>query len=382
MKAPEKFLFSAVSCGIKKPNKLDLGLIYSPNKLSVWGVFTKNTVKAAPVILGKKLIKENKIHGVVVNSGVANACTGQEGISRSIRLLEEVAIRFKLSFKNFLPASTGVIGEQLPLEKILPWVDSLVANLSEENYQDFARAIMTTDTFPKISYKQTKEGIKILGIAKGAGMIAPNMGTMLGFILTDAIISKETLKKLLPKLVEESFNRITVDGDTSTNDTVYMLCSNVKDLRNWEEFEKNLREVFKELAYLIVKDGEGSSKVIKIIVKGAKTKEEARVLAFSVANSPLVKTAIYGEDPNWGRIFAALGKTGIEFDPEEVEIYLNEKPWIKNLTPVNEESLIKKELSKENVEIFIKLKKGKKGFEVLTSDLTEEYIKINAHYRS
>lgn len=382
MKPPEKFLFSAVSCGIRKPDKLDLGLIYSPNKLSAWGVFTKNTVKAAPVVLGRKLVREERIHGVIANSGVANACTGEEGISRAKILLEEVAKRFNLDFKNFLPASTGVIGEPLPLEKILVHVDTLVANLSEERYQDFARAIMTTDTFPKISYRETKEGINILGIAKGAGMIAPNMATMLGFILTDAKVSKETLKKILPKLVEESFNRITVDGDTSTNDTVYMLGSNVKDIENWEEFESMVSEVFKELAYLIVKDGEGSGKVVKILVKGTKTKEEAKTLAFSVANSLLVKTAICGEDPNWGRIFAALGKTGIEFNPEEVEIFINKKPWIRKFRPLCDELIIKKELSKENIEILIKLKKGKKGFEVLTSDLTEEYVKINAHYRS
>lgn len=382
MKPPEKFLFSAVSCGIRKPDKLDLGLIYSPNKLSAWGVFTKNTVKAAPVLLGRKLVREERIHGVIANSGVANACTGEEGISRAKTLLGEVAKRFNLDFRNFLPASTGVIGEPLPLEKILDHIDTLVANLSEDRYLDFARAIMTTDTFPKISYRKTKEGIIILGIAKGAGMIAPNMATMLGFILTDAKVSKDTLKKILPKLVEESFNRITVDGDTSTNDTVYMLGSNVKDIENWEEFEAMVSEVFKELAYLIVKDGEGSSKVVKILVKGTKTKEEAKALAFSVANSLLVKTAICGEDPNWGRIFAALGKTGIDFDPEEVEIFINNRPWIRNFRPLSDELSIRKELSKENIEILIKLKKGKKGFEVLTSDLTEEYVKINAHYRS
>jgi glutamate N-acetyltransferase/amino-acid N-acetyltransferase len=275
-----------------------------------------------------------------------------------------------------------VIGEQLPLEKMLPKVSELVSNLSPERYSDFTKAIMTTDTFPKIAYRSLENGISILGIAKGAGMIAPNMATMLGFILTDAKVSKDTLKKVLPKIVDHSFNQITVDGDTSTNDTVYMLCSNQKDLKNWEDFEKACLEVAQELAYLIVKDGEGASKVIKIMVKGAKTKEDAKTFAFSVANSPLVKTAVYGEDANWGRIFAALGKTTIPFDFEKVEIYLNGIPWVKNLKVITDEELLRKELQKEVVEIQIKLKEGKKGFEVWASDLTEEYIKINAHYRT
>ncbi|QER42569.1 bifunctional glutamate N-acetyltransferase/amino-acid acetyltransferase ArgJ [Thermodesulfobacterium sp. TA1] len=382
MKAPEGFLFSAVKCSIKKLDKFDLGLIYSPHKLTAWGVFTKNTVQAAPVVLGKRLIKGENLHGVVVNSGVANACTGEEGIERAKKLLEEVAKGFKLEPQSFLPASTGVIGEQLPLEKMLSQVPELLNKLSPDRYLDFTQAIMTTDTFPKISYRVLEDGVSILGIAKGAGMIAPNMATMLGFILTDAKVSKETLKKLLPKIVDQSFNRITVDGDTSTNDTVYMLCSNLKDLKNWNHFEKACLEVAQELAYLIVKDGEGASKVIKIIIKGAKTKEDAKAFAFSVANSPLVKTAVYGEDANWGRIFAALGKTGIPFDFEKVEIYLNGLTWIKNLQVITEEEKLRKELQKETVELLIKLKEGKKGFEVWTSDFTEEYIKINAHYRT
>jgi glutamate N-acetyltransferase/amino-acid N-acetyltransferase len=379
---PEGFLFSAVSCGIKYENKLDLGLIYSPKNLSAWGVFTTNTVKAAPVILGKKFIKEKEIHGIIANSGVANACTGEEGIKRALDLQKKVSEKLNIPYKSLLPASTGVIGEQLPLEKMLPKIDDLVSNLSSQNHIQFAKAIMTTDTFPKIVYRKTEEGITLLGIAKGAGMIAPNMATMLAFILTDAQISKDYLKRCLPKIVEQSFNRITVDGDTSTNDTVYMLCSNIKKIENWEKFEIHCLEVAKELAYLIVKDGEGASKVIKVIIKGAKTKKEARDLANSVANSPLVKTAFYGEDPNWGRIFSALGKTGIKFNPEEVEIYLNGILWVVNSKNIKDENKIKEEMRKPEIELCIKLKQGKLSYEVYTTDLTEEYIKINAHYRT
>lgn len=382
MLIPEGFLFSAVSCGIKKENQLDLGLIFCEREGTSWGVFTKNTVKSAPVILGKKLIKEPVTRGILVNSGIANACTGEEGLKRAYILLSEVSKLLKVSEKSLLPASTGVIGEQLPLEKILPKLSELVAGLSFKNYLLFAQSIMTTDTFPKVVSEETEEGIRILGIAKGAGMIAPNMATMLAFLLTDGEIPKNQLKKFLPKIVEESFNAICVDGDTSTNDTVYVLSSNVKTVKNWKNFEKVFIEIAKKLAYLIIKDGEGASKVIKVKIKGAHTKEEAKKFAQAVASSPLVKTAFYGEDPNWGRIFSALGKTGISFNPEKVEIYLNEKPWIKNLKMVNKEELIKKEMKKYELELLINLKLGKINYELLTCDLTEEYVKINAHYRS
>jgi len=381
MLIPEGFLFSGVSCGIKE-NKPDLGLIYSSEKLTSWGVFTTNTVKAAPVLLGKKFIRQKEIYGVIANSGVANACTGEEGVKRALTLIKEVSRKLNIPYKSLLPASTGVIGEQLPLEKILPKIDDLISGLSAQNYIHFAKAIMTTDTFPKVVFKKTEEDIVILGVAKGAGMIAPNMATMLAFILTDAQVSKDYLKRILPKIVDHSFNRISVDGDTSTNDTVYMLCSNLKEVRNWEKFEATCLEVAKELAYLIVKDGEGASKVIKIVIKGAQTKKEAKLLANSVANSLLVKTAFYGEDPNWGRIFSALGKTGIKFIPEEIEVYLNGVPWIANLKVLKDEDKIKEEMRKPEIELLIKLKKGKLSCEVLTTDLTEDYIRINAHYRT
>ncbi|MCD6490004.1 MAG: bifunctional glutamate N-acetyltransferase/amino-acid acetyltransferase ArgJ [Thermodesulfobacterium sp.] len=381
MLVPEGFLFSGISCGIKG-NKPDFGLIYSPRKLTCWGVFTTNTVKAAPVWLGKKFIKQKEIYGVIANSGVANACTGEEGIKRALTLIKEVSKKLNIPYKSLLPASTGVIGEQLPLEKFLSKIDDLISGLSSQNYIHFAKAIMTTDTFPKVISKKTEEDIVVFGVAKGAGMIAPNMATMLAFILTDAQVSKDYLKRVLPKVAEYSFNRISVDGDTSTNDTVYMLCSNLKEVRNWKNFEATCLEVAKELAYFIVKDGEGASKVIRIVIKGAQTKKEAKLFAESVANSPLVKTAFYGEDLNWGRIFSALGKTGIKFVPEEIEIYLNGVPWIANLKVLKNEEEIKEEMRKPEIELLIKLKKGKLSCEVLTTDLTEDYIRINAYYRT
>ncbi|MCS7200294.1 MAG: bifunctional glutamate N-acetyltransferase/amino-acid acetyltransferase ArgJ [Caldimicrobium sp.] len=382
MYVPEGFLFSAISCGIRKRDRLDLGLIYCKTKGIASGVFTKNTVKAAPVIIGKKHIKNLISRAILVNSGIANACTGEEGLSRAEKLIEECAKLLNIQPEELLPASTGVIGEQLPLERILPKLPELVKGLSETKYDLFAQAIMTTDTFPKIVSKKTEEGITLLGIAKGAGMIAPHMATMLAFVLTDATIKKEDLKSLLDKAVEKSFNCITIDGDTSTNDTLYAMASGIKNIERWEEFVQAFMKITKELAYLIVKDGEGASKVIRIIVKGAKTKEEAKRFAKAVAESPLVKTAIYGADPNWGRIFATLGKTEIAFDPSEIELYLNGLPWIKNLEPQNEEKTIKEQLTKREIELVIKLKSGKQSFEMWTCDLTEEYIKINASYRS
>jgi glutamate N-acetyltransferase/amino-acid N-acetyltransferase len=382
MYIPEGFMFSAVASGIRKKDRLDLGLIFCQDKGISWGVFTKNTVKAAPVILGKGHIKNPVTRAILVNSGVANAATGIEGIKRAEELLGALSQILSLRKEEILPASTGVIGEQLPLERILPRLPELINDLSPSHYLAFAHAIMTTDTFPKLSSRKTKEGISILGIAKGAGMIAPNMATMLAFILTDGILSKEDLKRLLQKGVEESFNRITVDGDMSTNDTVYALASRKKHIEDWKEFSHAFTEVLQDLAYMIVKDGEGASKVIKVVVKGTRTKEEAELLARAVAESPLVKTAFYGEDLNWGRIFSALGKTGLPFQPEEVELFLNGLPWIKELTLQNDEEVLKKELFKGEVELSIKLKQGKQSYWLLTCDLTEEYIKINASYRS
>lgn len=382
MEAPQGFLFSAIACGIRKKDRLDLGLIFCEERATSAGVFTKNTVKAVPVLLGKKYIKESSTRAILVNSGVANACTGTEGFLRAEKILEELSQILGVKKKEILPASTGVIGEQLPVERIGPKLSELARQLSPDNYISFARAIMTTDTFPKVTFRKTEDGIVILGIAKGAGMIAPNMATMLAFILTDGRVGKVDLQKLLVRAVDESFNRITVDGDMSTNDTVYALASNRKDINDWKEFESHFVEICKELALMIVRDGEGASKVIKIIVKGARTKKEAELLARAVADSPLVKTAFYGADPNWGRIFSALGKTQIPFDPEEVDIYLNNIPWVQTLRPVTEEEILRKEMNKEMIELVINLKRGRQKSWVMTCDLTEEYIKINASYRS
>ncbi len=379
---PEGFLFSAVNSGIKPEKTFDLGLIFVPEGAVAWGVFTKNTVKAAPVILGESLLKKHfKVKGILANSGVANACTGKQGLEAAQRVLEAAQKLLNESSGALLPASTGVIGEPLPVEKIIKSLPELIKGLSPEKIKDFAQAITTTDTFPKVVQK-TFQGINILGIAKGAGMIAPNMATMLAFICTDASLEKIWLKRTLPRMVENSFNCISVDEDMSTNDTVYFLASGKKEVKDLASFRQVCEEVMKELAYLIVKDGEGATKVIRVMVKGAKKREEARYLARAIATSLLVKTAFYGKDPNWGRIFAAMGKTGIPFAPEKVELFLNGVPWIKNLKPATEEKVLAKEMAKSEVLLVVNLKQGRAKAEFLSSDLTEEYIKINAHYRT
>jgi len=386
---PRGFLFNALSAGIKKKEDLDLGLIYTDQLATCAGVFTTNLVKAAPVILGSKRIKTGRARGVLVNSGCANACTGEEGLKDAEILLQTLAQELNCSADDILPASTGVIGERLPLEKILKNIPKLVQGLSQAKVDLVAQSMMTTDTFPKVVSRTVsfKGGeIRITGLAKGAGMIAPNMATMLAFILTDASLEAQYLQGLLAKVVSKTFNRITVDGDTSTNDTVYALASNkvALDQKVWELFETKFLEVCQELAYLIVKDGEGATKVVRIIVQGTHTEEKALVLARTVANSLLVKTAFFGEDPNWGRILAAMGRSGVDFDPNQVDLWFNQVQIVKNGLSLGKESEKKAHQVMKNKEftLTIALKEGKAKATILTNDLSYDYVKINAEYRT
>jgi len=325
---PLGFKVWGIHCGIKKLKK-DLGLIYSEKKANASAVFTTNKVKAAPVILSMKNIKDNEIQAVIVNSGNANACTGEKGYSDAISMAEKTAQILNLQSEDVFVSSTGVIGVPLPIEKILNGIESFSKNtdLSAEDLLSFAESIMTTDTFPKINSTQVVIGgkkITITGIAKGSGMIHPNMATMLSFILTDANITKSALNKALKHSVDDSFNMITVDGDTSTNDTVLILAN--KQAKNeeitefshdYKLFQKALYEVVENLAKKIVIDGEGATKFLEVQVKNSKTKEDAKLISRSIAKSNLVKTAIHGEDANWGRVLAAAGYSGGNFDPDK-----------------------------------------------------------------
>ncbi|HIE33216.1 MAG TPA: bifunctional glutamate N-acetyltransferase/amino-acid acetyltransferase ArgJ [Thermodesulfobacteriaceae bacterium] len=389
MQVPKGFSFNAVEAGIKYHGRPDVGLIFS-EKPSFWsGVFTKNDVKAAPVILGlERLRKQSKIQAILVNSGCANACTGEAGLRDAEIVLTELAKNLNLSPEEILPASTGVIGSRLPVKKILAVLPDLVEGLSPDRAALVARSMMTTDTFPKIVSRKIKTQnteITLLGLAKGAGMIAPNMATMLAFILTDARVPSGKLRQWLAEAVEFSFNRITVDGDTSTNDTVYLLANGLAgEVSGKEEelFKEALFEVSRELAYLIVKDGEGATKTVKIRVEGARSEEEALKLARAAADSPLVKTAFFGEDPNWGRIMVALGKLGLGLVPEKINIFINDIPLVKGGLATDKEDLAQKEMARPEFTVKIELGMGAADAEILTCDLSKEYVKINAEYRT
>lgn len=390
--APKGFKSAGIHCGIKKSKK-DLALIYSELPATAAGVFTTNKVLAAPVLVCKEFLNSsNSFHAIIVNSGNANACTGKLGLENAYKMADETAQRLKINSNQVFVSSTGVIGEQLPMDKIIKGINHIVESIEDGNDLATAQAIMTTDTFPKLFNKtfliDGKE-VSIGGIAKGSGMIHPNMATMLAFITTDAKIDKETLQKLLKKVTDLTFNKIVVDGDTSTNDMVLMLANGasnveiIEETENYKIFEKNLYELLKKLSIDIIKDGEGATKLVEINVEGALSDADADKAARQVALSPLVKTAIHGEDANWGRIIAAVGYSGIEFNPDLFELEINEVPILKQnyeVTLPNE--LANQTLKSSEVKIRINLNAGNGKATIWTCDFSEEYVKINGSYRS
>ncbi len=386
------FLGSAVSSGIKRSGKLDLALIYSEVPAKAAGVFTINIVKAPPVLLGMDRIKSGYCQAVLINSGVANAFTGKQGLQDSIVTSKDAAHELNIAESLVIPSSTGVIGGRLPIEKMNNAMPNLVKKLSEDGFMDVANGIMTTDAFPKYAVKQIKIGGKkgtIAVIGKGAGMIAPNMATMLAYILTDINVGKRALSKALKNTVNNSFNKIIVDGDTSTNDTVLILANGklgntaIKESgAEYKKFEMALTEAASEVAEMIVRDGEGGTKVAKIIVKGAKTEKDAEKIARVLGTSSLVKTAFFGEDPNWGRIVAAAGRAGVDFDPNKIDLYFDDQKILSNSKEVMDEKKAQSVLKKPKGEVTLNIKSGKASSFVIASDLTFDYIKINAHYRT
>lgn len=386
------FLGSAISSGVKKNGKKDLALIYSEVPAKGAGVFTKNIVKAPPVLLGMDRIKSGYCQAVLVNSGVANAFTGDIGLQDSIATSKDAAKHLGIAESLVIPSSTGVIGGRLPIDKMKKALPKLVSELREDGFLDFADGIMTTDAFPKYAVKRVTIGKKkgtIAVIAKGAGMISPNMATMLAYILTDFNISKRALTKALKNTVNNSFNKIIVDGDTSTNDTVLILANGklgnnlIKETGvDYNKLEKALTEASSEVAEMIVRDGEGATKVAKIIVKGAKTEKDAEKIARTLGTSSLVKTAFFGEDPNWGRIVAAAGRAGVDFDPDKIDLFFDDQKILSNSKEVMNEKKAQSILKKPKFEVTLNIKSGKASSFVVASDLTFEYIKINAHYRT
>lgn len=387
------FKASGIAAGIKRNGAKDLGLILCEKPCVAAGVFTRNRVKAAPVLLCQKRLRGGATQAVLVNSGNANACTGPSGLADAKATCKGTAALLGIAESLVMPSSTGVIGVPLPSETIQKALPMLVKNAAKSGLTDFAEAILTTDTRRKIVTRcamLSGEKIKICGIAKGSGMIMPQMATMLAFIITDAAIECSVLSVMLKKTTEETFNRISVDGESSTNDMVLALASatskNIirrQDSPAGRQFSRMLHEVMRELALLVVRDGEGATKLITVKVKNARTVKEARVAAFRVANSPLVKTACFGGDYNWGRIMAALGMSGAAFNPDRTDIYINNRLAVKNGQAAA--GLIRSlegSFKKERIDILIDLHNGRKTYEVLTCDLSYDYVKINASYKT
>lgn len=388
--APLGFVANGIKCGIKK-GKMDLGLIVSKVPAFVAGVFTTNGLKAAPVKVSKARLKFGRAQAIAVNSGNANCLTGKRGLKDAIDISKFVASSLWVGENDVLVASTGIIGKPLPSDKIKSAIPRLVKGLSKVKEGLVAQAILTTDTHPKkiaVAIKIGKKTVKIGGIAKGAGMICPNMATMLCFLTTDADIELRALKSSLKDAVYNSFNAITVDGDMSTNDTVLILANALAGNHkikygsgDYRIFSEALNYVTSYLAEEIVKDGEGATKFIKTEVKGAKVKSDAEKIAKQIANSNLVKTAIAGEDPNIGRVASAAGAAGVKFNESKLDIYLNGTKAVSggNLIYKNMPKL-KELLRKKEITITLDLNQGHHSATVLTCDLTEEYIKINARY--
>ena len=389
------FQAGAVKAGIRGKDRLDVALIYSEVPAAAAGVFTTSKVKAAPVLLDMEYLRDGKAQAIIVNSGIANACTGKPGMELALGTSRLVAAQLGLADDLVLVASTGVIGQQLDLAIFSNCMPPLAESLRKDGFSDVARAMMTTDTVPKTARREVElsgKKITILGLAKGSGMIMPNMATMLSFIVTDVAVHASVLQQMLRQSVAQSFNAVTVDGDTSTNDTVLLLANGKAgnaeicslDAADGRLFRQCLDDLCLDLALQIVKDGEGATKFITVHVKGAASRQEADQAARTVANSSLVKTAFFGEDANWGRIIAALGRAGIDVDPDRVDISFDEVMMVRDglgLGP-EQEKLATGVLKKKAFAVVIDLKTGQSEAKVYTCDLSLDYIRINADYRS
>lgn len=379
---------AGVKCGIKAAGGMDLALIVCDNPATVAGVFTTNKVKAAPVLVSKERIKKGVAQAVVVNSGNANACTGEHGLQDAKRMAELTAGELKIPPELVLVASTGKIGRYLPMDKIENGIKMAVSELKSDGGHQAAQAIMTTDTFPKevaLEFELHGKKARIAGMVKGAGMIDPHIATMLCFIVTDAAISRELLQEALKAAVDKSFNMICVDGDMSTNDTVIVLANGKAGNDKIEERSSNyyifleaISLVTLSLAKMIAKDGEGATKFIELRIKGAGSYDDAKIAAHSIARSPLVKTAMFGEDPNWGRLMSSLGSSGAAIDPSTVDIWLDDLKIVENSISTGfDEEDAREVLKKDEFIVTIDLKIGEAQANMWTCDLSYDYVKVN-----
>jgi len=387
------FRAGAVAAGLKKHGGLDLGLIVSDETAAAAGVFTTNRVCAAPVLLSREHLQGGAARAIVANAGCANACTGPEGLEDARSTAVVVAGALGAPPEDVLVASTGVIGARLDMERLEKAVPRVTGEVTEDGLPQFAEAILTTDTFSKLSrFDGTTDGrpYRIVGAAKGAGMIMPNMATMLSFVLTDAAVSSLDLQNALVSAADATFNRITVDGDTSTNDTLLALANGAAGTGtlsgpDLEAFQEGMRQVMEELAVMIVRDGEGATRVIFVQVRGASRPEDAICAARTVANSNLVKTAVCGRDPNWGRIMAALGRSGVSMQEEAVSIWIEDVLIVEGglgRGPDAERAAAALMAEREEITLTIDLHQGRYEDRIVTCDLTQQYVDINADYRT
>jgi glutamate N-acetyltransferase/amino-acid N-acetyltransferase len=392
--APKGYRAAGLHCGVKKVRK-DLALVVSDAPAACGAVFTQNAVPAAPVLVDRdQLSRSSYVRAIAVNSGNANACTGERGMLDARTMLRAVARETGVHESEVLVSSTGVIGQFMPMDRITAGIAVAAGQLTKEGGTAAAEAIMTTDTFVKeLSVATAIDGIPVMlgGMAKGSGMIAPNMATMLAFVTSDAAIAPALLQRTVKAAVDRSFNRITVDGDTSTNDMVAVLANGLAGNRlltverdpGYQEFAAALEHLLVRLSKMIVTDGEGATKFVEIQVTGASSEADAVAAARAIANSNLVKTAIHGEDANWGRILAAVGNSGIAFTPEEVEITLGNVPILrKNYRIDFSEEEAKNVLTRREITIRVDLNGGPGSATFWTCDLSSEYVAINANYRT
>lgn len=391
--APEGFFATGIACGIKKDGKKDLAIICSEDSAAAAGVFTTNRVKGHSLQLTMEHIKSGYANAIIINSGCANACVGERGYADALEIARITSGLLECNPNDILVGSTGVIGKPLNMELIRPGLEALVSGMEPEGGHEAQEAIMTTDTiFKKIAVEVglTDSSIVIGGMAKGSGMIHPNMATMIGVLTTDANISRKLLDKALKDVVGKTFNRITVDGDTSVCDMVLILANGMADNEgiinedeDYQAFKKGLEEVCNYLSKQIARDGEGATKLIEVVVENAGSPEDAYKAASTVAKSPLVKTAVFGEDANWGRIITAVGYSGVEFDPNYTDIYIGDILVCKNGSAVDfDEKAAKELLEKDEVKLLVNINKGVYSDRVWTCDFSLEYVKINSSYRS
>ncbi|HCM88083.1 MULTISPECIES: bifunctional ornithine acetyltransferase/N-acetylglutamate synthase [Enterococcus] len=388
--SPKGFYATGLHAGLKKEKK-DLGVIYSAIPANAAAVYTTNQVKAAPIFVTKEAMADQKVQAVVVNSGIANACTGDLGLENAKEMQSLAASQLNVAKENVAVASTGVIGKQLPMEIIESGISKI--DLQQQQPYAFHEAILTTDTSTKeivVTEEINGQMVTMAGVAKGSGMIHPNMATMLAFITTDAQISKDLLQEMLADKTETTFNQITVDGDTSTNDMVLVLANGLaenpiieKNSEAHEKFIAMFQLVSETLAKMIAKDGEGATKLIEVQVVGALSDTEARLVAKKVVGSSLVKTAMFGEDPNWGRIICAVGYAGSQTDPEKIDMWIGDQQLLNHSQPQEFDELVMKEtLEKEKICITVDLNIGEQSGKAWGCDLTYKYIEVNALYHT